>query len=100
MLRCDSLLFGSVSSRGRPLASRPPAVTGATPVPAPLRDSTGAPPSSGRGVVEQAASRADSRAGISSFFTTLLRCGLLIVRAPGRFPDIAGSDREALFDPA
>jgi hypothetical protein len=36
----------------------------------PLRDSTGAPaPSSGSGVVEQAASRADSRAGISSFFT-------------------------------
>lgn len=89
------------SSRGRPLASRPPAVTGVTPEEEPLRDSTGAPaPSSGSGVVEQAASRAASRAGINSFFTKVLRCELLIVRAPGRFADVAGRDREALFDPA
>src|SRR6185369_1068339 len=69
MLRWESLLFGSVSSRGRPLPSTPPATTGATPVPAPpLRDSTGAPPSSGIGVELQPRIRADSRAGMSSLF--------------------------------
>ena len=62
--RCDSLLFGSVSSRGRPLASKPPAVAGAPVESLPVRDSTGAAPSSGQGVVE--GSQQEGRAGRGS----------------------------------
>ena len=66
MLRCDSWLFGSVSSRGRPRESRPPAVTDVTPEP--LRDSTGAPEVSSTGVELQPTIRAASSAGTRSFF--------------------------------
>jgi hypothetical protein len=38
--------------------------------------------------------------GNKQFFHKRLRDGLLIVRAPGRFADVAGGNREALFDPA
>ncbi|MDP3139299.1 MAG: hypothetical protein Q8N17_23560, partial [Burkholderiaceae bacterium] len=57
------------SSRGRPLASRPLAITGVTAGLEPLRDSTGAPAfSSGVGVELQPTIKADNNTGINSFF--------------------------------
>src|SRR5574343_1651250 len=101
MLRWDSLLFGSVSSRGRPVPSRPPATTGATAVLLPLRDSTGAPPSSSATCLEpQPASRAASRAGIRIFFMGFSGEILTGGRPPGRLADIAAGDRQALLDTA
>jgi len=71
MLRCDSTLLGSVSSRGRPRESRPPAVTGVTPEP--LRDSTGAPEVSSTGVEAATDDQGSKEGGNKKFFHGVLR---------------------------